>query len=501
MVFAFMVINIDLTQLSEMINLPMGEVLWRIMFWYFGWLPLAIAFIWGSLQLWLYDRQGKWAAKNMKMIVLAIDIPQNNAQSPRAVENLFTYFAGAQKSPNLIEKWWEGYLQVNFSLEIVSIEGYIQFIIVAPQQFRSLVESAVYSQYPDAEITEVEDYTSGMPDRFPDKDYDLYGTELLPVAPQALPIKLYTEFEHQFGAPETYYRDPMASLMDLMSSLRKGEQLWLQFVIKPADFGWVKASEKEVGKILGEIKAIPSVTSIVAGHLGDIATSAWTGQAPEVKKKAEAEPLKMMQLKPNQKKKVELIQAKASKIGFETKIRIIYLAKKEVMNKPKVVNGFFGYLKQFHDGATNGFKPDSAKTATSTSYFRADERGDERKGKIIRYYKARSAWRGRLPFIMTVDELATMWHFPIDEVVKAPLVQRSAARRVEPPMRLPVGEAQPTVSYEAIFSDDYSLEEKQQAAPKQKEKPSSFSEFLAEEVSKNNNGKAKDEAPDNLPFV
>ena len=493
-----MVINIDLTQLSELTNLPAGEIAWRIMFWYFGWLPVAIAFLWGAAQLWLYDRQNKWAA-NQKMIVLAIDIPQNNEQSPRAVENLFAYLHGAQKKANLIEKWWDGLLQVSFGFEIVSIDGYIQFIITTPQQFRPLVETAIYSQYPDAEISQIEDYAKDMPDHFPDKDYDMYGTEVIQVKPAAYPIKLYPEFEHQFGPPETHYRDPMASLMDLMSSLKKGEQLWLQFIVKPADFGWEKIADKEVGKILGKHRPIQGVIPIVGGHIADVLKAGLTQQLPEATKQAEVEPLKMMNLEPKQKKQVELIQAKAGKIGFEIKIRVIYIAKKEVMNKPKAVNGFFGWIKQFHEGNTNGFKPDTAKTATNTAYFQADKRSNSRKTKLIRAYKYRSSWLGRLPFIMVTDELATMWHFPIDEVVKAPLVQRATARRVEPPMRLPVGETQPTVSYESIFSDDYKLEEEQPGAKASSESASSFLEFLQEEKPKTD--KVKDEPPANLPFA
>lgn len=487
-----MVIDIDLRQIAELTVLPTGQVLWRIVFWYFGWLPVAIGFLWGALELWQFVRQNQWAEKNGQMILLAIDIPQANAQSPRAVENLFAYLHGAHKNPNLLEKWWDGYYQLNFSLEIVSIEGYIQFLISTPKQFKALVETAVYSQYPDAEITQVADYADALPDSFPDAEYDMYGTELLQIFPSALPIKLYQEFEHQFGAPETHYRDPMASLMDLMSSLGKGEQLWFQIIIKPGDSEWISSSNKEVGRIMGEIKPAPKLLPLITGHLVDIWDAA---MGKELVKKEEKAPLKMMDLKPDAKRKIELIQNKASKLSFDVKMRVIYIAKKEVMNKPKVVNGFFGFLKQFHSNDSNGFKPDSAKTGTTTAYFQADKRSNVRKGRLMTAYKARSAWRGRLPYVMTVDELATMWHFPIEEVVKAPLVQKSASRRVEPPMRLPVGVSQPTVNYEAIFGDDF-IEEKNIQT---KQSDSAFINFLTDDDAEKK--QAKDQPPDNLPFA
>jgi hypothetical protein len=488
-----MLINLDFTQLSEMTTLPLPDIVWRLMFWYFGWLPIAVVSIWGALQLWLYYRQNLYAAKQ-KTIVLAIDIPQNNVQSLRAVENLFAYIHGAQKTPNLIEKWWEGLYQPSFSFEIVAIDGYIQFLVVAPAQFKDFVETAIYSQYPDAEISEVEDYVSDAPDSYPDKDYDLWGSEFLLTANQALPIRVYKEFEHQFGEPETLYRDPMASLMDLMSSLKKGEQLWYQIIVKPTGFEWVKTFEKESGRIIGD-KPGPTLFSVVSGHVTDIFSA---GMGKELEPPKKPEPPSMMNLRPRQKKQIEGIQNKINKIGFEAKIRMIYLAKKEMMNKPKVVNGFVGYMKQFAANDMNGFKPDAPKTATSTAYFQAEARANVRKNKIMRAYKWRSSWLGRVPFLLSNEELATIWHFPIDAVVKAPLVQRAAARRVEPPMRLPVGESRPTVNYESIFND----EEVSFPPNVEKQSPqtkSSFEDFLSEE--KERPKVQRDQAPDNLPFV
>lgn len=487
-----MLINLDFTQLSELTTITTGEMLWRLMFWYFGWLPIAVAFVWGALELWLYYRQGLYSAKQ-KIMILALDIPQNNVQSLRAVENLFAYLHGAHKNYNLIEKWWDGMLQPSFSFEIVSIDGYIQFLVALPVAFKDFVETAIYSQYPDAEISEVEDYVTDAPNHFPDREYDLWGAEFILTANEALPIRLYKEFEHQFGEPETLYRDPMASLMDLMSSLKKGEQLWYQIITKPTAFEWVKVFEKESGRIIGD-KPPEGVFSVVIGHLSDIFSS---GMGNELEPPKKPEPPSMMNLRPRQKKQIEGIQNKINHIGFQVKIRMIYLAKKEMMNKPKVVNGFVGYMKQFAANDMNGFKPDQAKTSTSTAYFQAEKRSNVRKNKLMRAYKGRSSWLGRVPFIFSNEELATMWHFPLDAVVKAPLVQRAAARRVEPPMRLPVGESKPTVSYESIFNDE-AVSFPPNAEKKSSQSRSSFEDFLDEEKARP--VASKDQAPDNLPF-
>jgi hypothetical protein len=224
-------IVIDITRLNEFFNAAPLDMAWQF-FVNIGWMIVGVIYIQGMLLIYKDYIQGKYAA-TLKNIILAVDIPKGNEQTPKAVENLFTYLGGAHGSISFFEEWFEGIFQQSFSFEIVSIEGYTQFLIRTPLGFRNLVESAVYSQYPDAEISEVDDYTIGMPTRFPDEEWDIWGAEYVQHANIAYPIKLYEEFEHKFGESETQFKDPMAALMDLCSSLRQGEQLWVQLIVVP----------------------------------------------------------------------------------------------------------------------------------------------------------------------------------------------------------------------------------------------------------------------------
>jgi len=410
----------------------------------FGWIPIALTFIWGAKEVWVFYIKTKFQESN-KFILLAIDIPRGNEQTARAVENLFTYIAGSHKTFNLVEKYWNGEFQLSFSFEVISIEGYTQFLIWTPAHFRDVVESAVYSQYPDAEITEVDDYTAGMPDKFPDEEYNLWGCEFIQAKKYVYPIKTYEEFEHNLGEPETQYKDPMATLMDLYSSLKKGEQIWFQILVKPMGFDWPEEGETEIKKILGE-KPKPTfaneIVDKIVGWMWDFSEAIYKlwGDV-EVKKKDEKDDvLKMMNLRPKQKKQVEGIAKKISKLGFGFKSRMVYLAKKDVYNKPKVISGFVGYMKQFMDLDTNNLKPDMDKTATSVDYFFEDYRTNIKRNKIMRAYKGRSTTKGRKMGIMNIEELATLWHFPSEAVVKAPLIQKAPGRKAGPPIQLPIGE-------------------------------------------------------------
>lgn len=438
-----LVINIQ--PILDFIDLPTDQLLLKL-FYYVGWIPIAVTFVWGVGQVWLrYIRLAYGASE--KKILLAIDIPRGNAQTPMAVENIFAYLAGAHSDKDLFEEWWLGEWQLYFSLEIVSIDSYIQFLIWTPEKYRNLVEVAIYSQYPDAEITEVNDYTEGLPTQFPDDQYDIFGGEYILTQNSVYPIKTYKHFEHMMGKPETQYKDPMAALMDLMSSMKKGEQLWYQILAMPIPHDWADQGDVEIKKIIGEKiqggnladKFIDGAVSLL-GFFSEMIYSLWG----DVEAKAEEkEPqFRMMNLKPRQKKQVEEIQEKVGKVGFGVKIRYVYVAKKEMMNKNKVAYGFTGYMKQFNFNDLNSYKPDTGDggTITKVQYDRifGNYRVNVRKRKLMTAYKFRSDIRGRLSHILNTEELASIWHFPVEASVKAPLIQKVPGKKAEPPASLPI---------------------------------------------------------------
>lgn len=450
-----MEILLNLQAFYEFSALPTDQKLWLIMK-YYAWMPIAMVYIWGAKEVWLTYIRRKWLA-SQKYIFLAIDIPRGNEQSPKAVENIFSYIAGAHSTPNLVDKYWEGVSQLSFSFEIVSIEGYTQFLIRSPEKFRNLVESAIYSQYPDAEITEIDDYTSGIPKKYPNDIYDVWGTEFILKAKEVYPIKVYKDFENAIGEKETLFKDPMATLMDLYSSLGRGEQLWQQIILIPIGFDWVDKGDDEIMKILGgksKASFINKIIDIIIEMFSAISEQIYSSGEIEEKRKEETK-IEMMNLKPKQKSQIEAINEKVSKLGYSVKIRVAYIAKHEVMNKPKVANGIVGYMKQFASLNLNNLKPDMDKTATTTAYFYKEERLNTKKSRIIQNYIKRADSAGRTPFVLNIEELATIWHFPLEGVVKAPLIQKAPGRKAEPPMSLPIGEEIVSEDlFEPIFEEE-----------------------------------------------
>lgn len=459
------VINLD--KVIGIFSLP-ADVLAAKAFLYLGWIPIAIFIMWAAFLLWMSYIQDIYGSKR-EFIYLALDVPVLNEQTPAAVEKMFAHLAGAHSTNNLIETYWEGKGQDSFSFEIVSIEGYTQYVVRTMPKYRELIEAMIYAEYPETEITEVEDYTTDMPDKFPDENYDIWGSEFILVKSSYYPIKTYIEFEHQFSGD---FKDPLAGMMELFNGLRKGEQCWYQIILTPVGQEFPAGADDEINKAIGA-KLKPGkdivdklILDPLLSFLSGIADFIIPSSAEENKQDEERD-VNMLNLKPLQKKSMEAIQQKVSKLVFEVKIRFIYIAEKEIINKTRV-NSFVGVMKQFGVEDLNAFKPDMNVTATSTAYLWKEQRLNARKTRIIQAYKNRSNWSGRLGYYLNIEELATIWHFPVETAVKAPMLQKVSSRKSEAPSYLPIEgavtvstsdiELQKDLSTDKIF-DINSLEE------------------------------------------
>jgi hypothetical protein len=285
-------------------------------------------------------------------MVLAIDIPRVTEQGPRAVENIFSHLAGAHQPASWTEKWIQGRTQDTVSVEIASIEGRVQYYVHTTRTFRDLVEASIYAQYPDAEITEVEDYTKKMPTKYPDATWDMFGTEMIPVKPDVYPIRTYPEFEDKVSGE---FKDPLAVLLESFSRLGPGEQAWYQIVLTPIDQKAFRTrGEAMIKKLTGQKieekhGAVEKIIGAPFKLMSEIlATGGGSAHAPP-KKDSNSLQNKMMSLTPGEKKVIEAVENKISKIAYLCKIRFIYVAKKELLKKSRIVQPFIGSIKQFKE--------------------------------------------------------------------------------------------------------------------------------------------------------
>ncbi len=423
---------------------PLDAFWWA--FTHGGWIVLVIAAGYGVWWLYLDFIQGRFVM-NTKYVLLAIDVPRENEQTPKAVEHMFSHFHGILKNPNFLEQYRDGYVQPTISVELISVGGFIQFLIRAPEVQRDLVEAAIYAQYPNAEISEVEDYVDQFPAVFPNDEYDMWGCEMTLTADQAFPIRTYPMWEHSLTQT---FLDPLASTLEMFGRMKSGEQMWFQLVLRPnGSNAWRDKGQTLINKIIGfksPAKKKSGLGSTLAEAPGQIATGAWEtitrtlidpGEPAKPQKEDNKTTSNLLAISTNIKAQAEAIGLKISKLGFDVKFRTLYFGTLDQFSKARV-SAITGALKQFNTLDLNGFKPDS-KMKTSRDFFFVKRRVNNLKKRILWGYKYRSIWRGRKVFVLNIEELASLWHFPVI-TVKAPQVKKQEAKRGEPPVALPVGE-------------------------------------------------------------
>lgn len=417
---------------------PPSSTVWYI-FVIIGWVVLALVFFHMGAHFWVQYRGEKYSAK-WQWMVLAVDVPPLYIQTPKAVEQIFAHLSGAKVGISIRQKYWEGKKQKYFSFEIVSIEGYIQFLIRTEAEFRDLVEAAVYAQYPEAEITEIEDYVEMVPNSFPNPTHHMLAVEFKLAEADAYPIRTYPNFEYKISKDDVF-SDPMAAILENFSRIGHGENLWFQIILEPASNAWkAKGIDLVKGIIAGDhghhgnafLNFIGDLPMKVAKELFTIINNTeFAGHEDEHATVGG----KMSDQTPGGKSTIEAIEDKIAKIGFKTKIRLVYMARNEVFNPSRCIDGFIGAMNQFHIQSRNAIVP----LRNSHGHFVFFKRWQQQllDNKFIKSYVKRKIKTGATPYILNIEELATVWHFPLP-FVKTPLVQKSGAKRGEPPINLPV---------------------------------------------------------------
>ena len=412
-----------------------------------GWPIFTFFLVYLAIHYYQELRGDRYTA-DWQWVLLAVDIPQENVQTPKAVEQMFSHLAGAFEGPNLAEKFHEGVKQRTFSFEIISIEGYIQFLVYTEQKFQDLVETAIYAQYPEAEIVEVEDYTKDIPSNYPNETHDMWAADFALAQKDAYPIRSYRDFEHSISK-DTVLKDPMGTLLESFSRIGVGEQMWLQIIVEPISNSWKEKVIDEVKKLIGEkVKSKKDVFDHVTGSFqksleftGDqlFGREASSGSGDDGGKE---EQNKLKYLTPGQSGLVEAMEMKIAKIGFKTKMRAVYLARKEVFRPSRGVHALIGAVNQFNIPTANSLVP---AFGVSASYFFKKQRVKYRKELMMKAYKKRKHKVGASPYVLNIEELATIWHFPMSHV-KTPLLQKAEGKKVEPPTGLPT-EALPGIEF------------------------------------------------------
>ena len=418
------------------------------MAWWWLVLPIVLYPLLKFLYFW-WLRWEVWF-KEKKWVILEIIPPQEIKKSFSTMEDIFNSLWAVYSIPNWKDKWCEGVLLTGgswFSFEIASIAGKIHFYLRIPSGAKKMAEDLIYSHYPDIEIYEADDYTKNIPQSIPNDEYDLYGEDYIYLKKDYFPIKTYKSFELSVAESDKEERkiDPIHTLLEGMTKLKEGEQVWLQVIATPVtgnETKVVKEAQDFVAKMAGrDIKELTPMKSITRETVETMLNFGNpVPPAPGEAKKEEG--FKFPIVTPGEKEVMEAVENKFTKYIFRTSIRGLYVYKTKAYNSANV-----GIIRSYfpHFGTQNlNTIIFSLKTRTKINYLFKKRRIYKRKKNIFfRYLKRLPAsypkkMDGHGTMIMSSEELATIVHLPSNAGVLPPGVPRVYLRKGGPPPGIPM---------------------------------------------------------------
>lgn len=405
----------------------------------FGWLIAIWMIFWIAWKTYLFMKMVDFASA-IEWTYYQITMPGDTEETPKSMEGLFEFVGGIHKNPDFNEKYFDGYLEAWASFELFCTQGMAKFIIVVPTAHKRLFEAIVYGQYPKADVKETTDYTLRYDWKDIRKKFDLWGSEMVLVEDDILPIKTYKEFEAKL-AEKIPFVDPMQVTIETLTNLEPGEEFWMQVLVRALDGGyikkWEKRGEKRIAEISGQAKkAKPgfweNFNAFFLALPGELLTIIFRGPLDFEQKKEE----KVLRFfNPADSAIMESILEKVSKNGFKVKIRLLHICPPGQMKKPNIGRGI-GTFKQFAQSHLNSFKPDGETKTNGPNFIMRDRRRLLREKNILQNFQWRDFFGTESGQMMNAEELASIYHFPV-KYVTAPSVERAKAGRTSPPPNLP----------------------------------------------------------------
>lgn len=381
--------------------------------------------------LWVDYVQSDFIA-SLKYTLLDIKLPKDIYKSPLAMEVFLNALHNTADGGNYA-KYWKGEKRPTYSLEIISVEGNIKFIIRTEDRRKAGVMSALYSQFPGIEVSEIEDYTYGV--QFNPKEMKLWGGEFVLTQPDPYPIKTYVDYGLDKDPKEEYKVDPLTPLIEYLGNVGMNQQVWIQYIIrahikeqrKPGHlFEKTDAWKDEAKKIVNEIMIRDSKTKV--SGMKDEKTGF----------------TKLPSISEGETEIVKAIERSISKQAFDVGIRAIYFGKKDFFDKPNGIGGIVGGFKHFSSENLNGFKPNGSKWSPRFKNTPWEDYKKMRENKscklVLDAYKRRSFFYAPYkskPIVLNIEELATIFHFP-GQVASAPTLYRVPSKKGQSPSNLPI---------------------------------------------------------------
>ncbi|MCA9380726.1 ATP-binding protein [Candidatus Dojkabacteria bacterium] len=310
-----------------------------------------------------------------KPVILKISVPANNDKKPQAVEQFLQAMHGTLGSKQLSN--------TPFSFEIVGNQSGVYFLIACESRFKTFIENQIYAQYPDAQVTQIQDYAT------PEKQSKIIkGFELGLKKDFFLPIKTFTSFEV----------DPLASIVSTMNNLKHSDEIYIQVVTRPIADNWQELGKSYVNKRRALTDEEGKKVGLTSGEGAELSQ----------------------------------VEYKNQKSGFQFVIRVIVRGtdSEQVDRYSEDVQASFN---QFQTAQFNALSIKKYNSSVFNKLLYGNLLADSL--SILEKYQQRFLSELEQDIVNT-EELASLYHLP-SRAVQSPNISWAKSRKIEPPQNLP----------------------------------------------------------------
>jgi len=345
----------------------------------------------------------------LKKVVLLVSVPKESSEKGDAgqrektlqeiqediaiMTNIFSAIGGLRAQRGL--KAATVGREDSFSFEIVAQNGLIYFYVVVNLDQQEFIEQQIQAQYPHADIEVVDDYNIFSPQG------QVAVTSFKFKRQNMFPIKNYRQMDS----------DPLNAVTNSISKVEKGDGAAVQIVVRSAKAGWRElglkiASKMHQGKDFKE--ALKGDTFIKT--LKEYFKTTKPGESSAEKKEH--------RMSEREQEMVKSIEEKAAEFGLDVNIRIIASAQ-HLAKAQTYLNNIVGAFSQYN----------------VPNYGNELVRSNKKPQKIIEDFIFRH-FDEKLRFVLTGDELASIYHMPLPST-ETPNIKWLLARKSPPPANIP----------------------------------------------------------------
>lgn len=364
-----------------------------------------------AVSFWLWFRRiaknyRQACAMNLRLFMIRVprektgtdEKTKNEKEIISVMEQLYASLSGLKSESG----FFPGRSYIALEIAVPNSSNEIIFYAAAPRKQAEFFEKQINSFFPAASIEPTEDYNIFNPTG------RSLGAVLKLQKNPLIPIKTYQNLESE----------PLSEILTAFSKLKEfGEGAALQILIRPISAGFSQKAKK-VAKLMLEGKSFETALNTIGNPFLRFSTTLggiFSPKSNESRQFEERSPLPTLE-----QEFVKAIEIKASKISFETNIRILSSAEDE--NRAKtILEHLKGSFTQFFGPNLNGFK------------F-IDRQG--RSFKKLVYDFSFRIFEPAESVILNSEELTSIFHFPTG-FVDVPKLKFLKSKFAPPPANLP----------------------------------------------------------------